>query len=72
MNKIISDCHNLGLNHLFNFNEIGDQSYLMIHLLTFANLLVQFQHKNNASSFSQYIYTMTHLPYEMYKCYLTI
>ena len=33
----------------------GNQSYLTVHLLTLANLLVQFQHKNNASSFSQYI-----------------
>ena len=43
-----------------NIKAIGDgfgnQSYLMIHLLTLANLLVQFRHKNNASSFSQYIY----------------
>ena len=40
----------------------GYQSYLMIHLLTLENLLVQFQHKNNTSSFSQCIYKNDPLP----------
>ena len=35
----------------------GNQPYLMLHLFTFENLLVQFRYtKNNACSFSQCIY----------------
>ena len=46
----------------------GNQSYLMVHLLTLANLLVQFRCKNNPPSFSQYIWTMNYVSSQMYKC----
>ena len=50
-------CDSQKLDNKSNLIGFGNQSCLMVHVLTLANLLVKFRYKkNNAFSFSQCIY----------------